>query len=142
MIRKSRTDDINSIMAIWLESNIEAHDFIPEKYWQSNYKDVKEAINEAEVTIYEENGEVIGFIGIVNDYIAGLFVRADRRSRGIGEKLINEVKKNHITLSLDVFLENMSAVKFYMKEGFKVIDKKKNRDTGFDEYYMEWKSYE
>jgi len=140
MIRKSRKNDINSIMAIWLESNIEAHDFIPEQYWKSNYMDVKESIKDAEVIVYEENEEVIGFIGIVEDYIAGLFVRADMRSKGIGEQLIDEVKKNHSTLSLDVFLENMMAVKFYMREEFKVTDKKKNKDTGFDEYYMEWKN--
>jgi len=140
MIRKSRKNDINSIMAIWLESNIEAHDFIPEQYWKSNYMDVKESIKDAEVIVYEENEEVIGFIGIVEDYIAGLFVRADMRSKGIGEQLIDEVKKNHSTLSLDVFLENMMAVKLYMREEFKVTDKKKNKDTGFDEYHMEWKN--
>lgn len=25
-----------------------------------------------------------------------------------------------------------------MREEFKVTDKKKNKDTGFDEYHMEW----
>ena len=35
MIRKFRETDLDSIMKLWLETNISAHDFIDEKYWQS-----------------------------------------------------------------------------------------------------------
>ena len=37
MIRKFKEEDINSIMEIWLNENIKAHNLIPEEYWKNNY---------------------------------------------------------------------------------------------------------
>ena len=36
MIRLARQDDLDALMEIWLEANLQAHDFLPAAYWQSN----------------------------------------------------------------------------------------------------------
>ena len=54
MIRKSTNNDLEKIMQIWLDTNISVHNYIPQEYWTSNEKYVKEAIQEAEVYVYEE----------------------------------------------------------------------------------------
>ena len=49
MIRKFKEEDINSIMEIWLNENIKAHNFIPEEYWKNNYEYVKEILPNSEM---------------------------------------------------------------------------------------------
>ena len=59
------------IMKIWLESNISAHDFILEDYFKSNYDFVKNVLPDATVLVYEEDDEIKGFVGIIEEsYIA------------------------------------------------------------------------
>ena len=47
----------------------------------------------AEVYVFEEDGEVQGFIGMDAEYIAGLFVAEGYRGQGIDHQLISEVKR-------------------------------------------------
>lgn len=131
---------IDNVMKIWLESNIIAHDFISEDYWQSNYDFVKKVLPESTVLVYEDNNEIRGFIGIVdNSYIAGLFVKNQWQSKGIGSKLIEKCKDLYPTLILDVYGKNLKAVKFYKKHGFKIKEEKENEETKEIEYSMIWK---
>ena len=74
MIRKMQNTDINRVADIWLKTNLKAHDFIPEQYWTSNYELVKEMMLQAEVYVYEDNKMIQGFVGLSNEYIAGIFV--------------------------------------------------------------------
>ncbi|MFV0379964.1 MAG: GNAT family N-acetyltransferase [Anaerorhabdus sp.] len=127
MIRKFKDTDINEIMDIWLDLNIKAHNFIDKNYWISKYDDVKKAIANAEVYVYDD-GEIKGFVGLVDSYIAGIF--AKQNSKGIGSKLLNEVFNKYDHVSLSVFEKNDRAVKFYLNKGF-VIDKCRiDNDTG------------
>ena len=63
MIRESNSKDLEELMKLWLGCNIEVHSFIQDEYWKNNYHVVKEAIAEG-VTVYEEKGNIIGFIGV------------------------------------------------------------------------------
>ena len=47
MIRKMKSTDLDKVMDIWLFSNIQAHDFIPEEYWRSNWQQVRSMLPEA-----------------------------------------------------------------------------------------------
>lgn len=139
MIRKSRIEDINLIMDIWLNTNISAHDFIPAEYWRDNFDDVKEAIQNAEVYVYEIENKIRGFIGLMDNYIAGLFVMQNQQSRGIGTALISYAKHLKRELSLNVYAENEKAVDFYIKQSFIIKEKMMDEDTNHLDYLMSWK---
>ena len=47
MIRKMKLTDLDKVMDIWLFSNIQAHDFIPEEYWRSNWQQVRSMLPES-----------------------------------------------------------------------------------------------
>ena len=64
MIRKYQPQDLEHIMKIWLETNLAAHGFIPAEYWNEQYEAVKEALPQADILIYEEEGTVLGFLGL------------------------------------------------------------------------------
>ena len=64
MIRKFETADIERVMKIWIDSNLDAHSFIPADYWQTHFSGAEKAISAAEVYVYETEGVIIAFMGI------------------------------------------------------------------------------
>ncbi len=140
MVRRMEETDLDSVMQIWLESNIKAHDFIPKEYWENNFASVREMVFEAEVYVYVTGcgGEVAGFLGMMEDYLAGIFVRGGMRSRGIGKCLLCFAKKEKRRLSLHVYRKNERALRFYEREGFLRREETADRGTGEMEILMEW----
>lgn len=137
VIRRSKASDLDSIMEIWLNSNLDVHPFVAPSYWMSHYEAVKEAISEG-VTVYEKDGEIIGFIGITEGYVAGLFVNKTKRGNGIGKALLDEAKKANSSLTLHVFEQNPDALRFYEREGFVRGQRQKNIDCDSMEFCMQW----
>ena len=135
MIRLFEFRDLDRIMEIWLEGNLTAHPFIKEEYWKQNYETVRSMLPNAEVYVFEEAGEVQGFIGMDAEYIAGLFVAEGHRGHGIGHQLISEVKRKK-RLSLHVYEKNIGAVACYRAEGFRVENRMTEKETGEQEYLM------
>lgn len=61
-IRKLKECEIDCIMKIWLESTIEAHNFIGKKYWKKNYNIVKDLyIPMAETFVFCDKKGIHGF---------------------------------------------------------------------------------
>ncbi len=138
MIRKFQPQDLDRVMQLWLEGNLEAHDFVPADYWVSNAPMVRELLLQAELTVCELNGEVQGFIGMQDDYLAGIFVDKAHRSTGIGKQLLEHIKTSHPTFMLNVYRRNRTAVEFYLREGISVVEEGVDEDTGEMDYTMEW----
>lgn len=138
MIREFEGKEINDIMKIWLDTNISAHNFVDAEYWESNFEYAKEAILEAEIYVYDEDDEIKGFVGIVDGYIAGIFVDERYQGQSIGMKLLNYIKDIYDELTLDVFKENINAVRFYEREDFKAIEENNVEELDTLEYTMKW----
>lgn len=138
VIKNFQKSDTEQVMKLWLNGNIDAHPFIPKEYWISNFSAVQEQISQAEVFVYEKDGEISGFIGITDDYIAGIFVKGKHRPLGIGKQLLEYAKQMHPALSLNVYEKNQRAVAFYLREGFSIQSKGIDEATGETEYTMTW----
>ena len=140
MIRVLQEFDLTVVMQIWLTTNIRAHDFIPKEYWTDNYKTVKNILPQAEVYVYEDNHtkQINGFIGLTNDYIAGIFIKHTAQSKGIGKQLLDFVKERKPKLSLHVYEKNMRAVKFYQREQFIIQSENIEKITNEKELKMVW----
>ena len=140
MIRVFEEKDLNKVAEIWLDTNIKAHHFIPAEYWQSNFEAVKKMFLQAEIYVYEEADSIQGFIGLDNNYIAGIFVCSAVQSKGIGKQLLDYVKTVKSELSLNVYKKNTRAVQFYQRENFSVLRESVDENTNEAEYFMTWKS--
>ena len=140
MIRRLQKPDIDTVSDIWLEANRDAHDFIPAEYWENEFLPVKEMLLQAEVYVYtdEYKNEIEGFVGLDQEYIAGIFVRKKARSKGIGKALLDFVKGKKQELTLNVYQKNERAVGFYEREGFHAIERTTDESTGEKEYLMKW----
>ena len=60
------------------------------------------------------------------------------RSRGIGKRLLDEVKKTHPKLTLHVYRKNKGAAAFYEREGFRIAGEGVDEATGEVEYTMSY----
>lgn len=136
VIRRMQADDLDRVMQIWLESNLQAHDFVPEDYWRGQYGNVRQMIPVAEVYVCEVHRQVVGFIGLVDKYISGLFVDSAFRSRGVGKRLLDYAKALKPSLTLNVYKKNIRAVRFYQREGFMIEREDRDEDTMEKDYLM------
>lgn len=139
MIRGLQKADITKVADIWLDTNIKAHNFISVQYWESNYELVKEMLLQAEVYVYESNGEIQGFIGLDGEYIEGIFVSDRLQSHGIGKHLLDFIKESKTQLSLNVYQKNRGAIHFYQREGFEIQSEGLDEATGEKDYVMTWR---
>lgn len=138
MIRKFKQNDTDAVMQIWKNENIKAHDFISRDYWNNNFEYVKTALSEAEIYVFEENCEILGFIGLNGSYVEGIFVNSGSQHKGIGTDLLNKAKEMHCELTLSVYEKNIKARLFYEKNGFEIISCGTDCETDEKEFRMMW----
>ena len=140
MIRQFKIDDISIVMQIWCETNIQSHDFIAKEYWLDHYQMVEEMLPHAKVYVYEDDRthRIEGFIGLTDHYIAGIFVRNDVQSKGIGKQLLDYVKSHKSSLCLSVYQKNKRAICFYQREHFVIQSENIDDTTNEKEYVMVW----
>lgn len=138
MIRSFSKQDLDRVMELWLETNISAHSFVGKDYWIKNFDAVKGMMLSAEIYIFEEAGFIQGFVGLMDNCIAGIFVSDKLQSKGIGKSLLDYVKGSRTQLSLKVYRRNERAVKFYLREGFRIADEQVDENTGEVELGMNW----
>ncbi len=140
MIRAFRENDLTAVMQIWLDTIMKAHKFIRKEYWTNNYPVVKEMLPQAEGYVYEDDDthQIVGFIGLTNNYIAGIFIKEAAQSKGIGKQLLNYVKEMKSDLNLNVYQKNVRAVSFYLREKFIIQSESIDENTNEKEFIMNW----
>ena len=139
MIRKFEKEDINAVMEIWKNENIRAHNFIAKEYWENNYKYVKDILPDADIYVYILDEQIVGFVGLNNNYIEGIFVDVNNQHKGIGTALLDKIKEYKESLTLSVYKKNVNAIKFYEKNNFIITGKNIDENTNEIEYTMTWK---
>jgi GNAT superfamily N-acetyltransferase len=138
MIRKFHPEDMEKVMEIWLLGNFRVHNFIPKKYWEENYDEVKSVFSLAYVYVNVDDGDVNGFIALMENYVVAHFVREDVRGQGIGKALLDYVKDRTDELTLSIYEKNMKAAEFYLREDFEVQSERIEDSTGECTFLMEW----
>ena len=138
MIRPLSPSEYDRVLYIWLYANLEAHAFIQADFWRDHFEETRLMLPETEVWVYEEEGDVCGFIGLTGDYVAGLFVAQEYRGQGIGHRLLTYAKDLHKYLQLNVYEKNLRARTFYEREGFVVTERHWDDCTNEHELGMEW----
>lgn len=138
MIRPYQPSDLDALMEIWLSSNLEAHGFIPAAYWQENAPAVRGMLPQSELLVCDNGGGPLGFLGLQDREILGIFVRCTARSQGVGHALIEAAKARRSELRLHVYRENHRARRFYEREGFRLFCEGTDPDTGAAELTLRW----
>lgn len=140
MIRKFETQDLGTVMQIWLHGNLNAHAFIAASFWRGHFEMVRDLLLQAELYVHENEAprQIDGFIGLTENHIEGIFVAKAARSNGIGKALLDHVKPLKPRLTLGVYQKNERALAFYRREQFVVQSEGIDEDTNEAEIQMLW----
>src|SRR5699024_7765833 len=66
------------------------------------------------------------------------FIDVAYQNNGAGKELLNFEKRRRNKIRLKVYKENLSAVRFYEKNGFIIKEELTDEQTNKQEYLMEW----
>ncbi len=130
MIRQCTEKDFDTILSIINDAARAYKGVIPSDRWKEPYMSEEYLRHEMESGVvfwgYEENGELIGVMGIqdVRDVtlIRHAYVRTVQRNKGIGSRLLSHMKKvTHRPILIGTWADATWAVRFYEKHGFHLV---------------------
>lgn len=130
-IRPFRMPDTEQLVAIWWDASMLAHAFLGEDTLCEQKMLVRDIyLPQAETWVAVLKGQPVGFIGLIGNFIGGLFVTPDQHGRGIARCLVEHALRLKETLELDVYADNPIAPGFYRHLGFKEISRRPTDDDG------------
>jgi N-acetylglutamate synthase-like GNAT family acetyltransferase len=148
-VRKADLKDIKEVLAVINISNAEAYKkIIPQKYFKEpvfTYDEFLEKFGEMIFYVYEQNGEIAGAAALQTEseglgYVRFVYVLPKHQRKGIGTRLVTHIEIEARRLGLKtlkvphVDTNAYWAINFYMKLGYKLIDKHK-KPWGYDFFF-------
>ena len=107
MIRKIKVTDYPRLMEIWESAVLSTHDFLKEEdflYYKERLPVYFQYVN---LFGFEQEGILIGFMGIAEGNLEMLFIDNKYRGAGIGKKLITYAIDNLQVTKVDVNEQNV-----------------------------------
>ncbi|WP_158963536.1 GNAT family N-acetyltransferase [Myroides fluvii] len=120
MIRQIETADYPGLLAIWESAVLATHDFLKAEDFAYYKENLPTYFSFVSLWGYEENGILVGFLGLADNTIEMLFIAATIRGKGIGKKLLEYAIEQKGANQVDVNEQNEQAVGFYEHLGFKI----------------------
>ena len=121
------------ILSVWERSVLATHDFLKPSDFQ-NIKAIVQTIdfNALEVYCLVKAKRVVGFLGVAEQKVEMLFLLPGHIGKGYGKKLLDFAISNLNANKVDVNEQNIKAVKFYQRNGFKTYERTEKDDQGND----------
>ena len=135
MIRKVKATDYPRLMEIWESAVSSTHDFLKEEDFLYYKEQLPVYFQHVTLFGFEQEGILIGFMGIAEGNLEMLFIDNKYRGAGIGKKLITYAIDNLQVTKVDVNEQNVQAVGFYEYMGFNIY-KRSNLDGEGKEYLI------
>ena len=138
-VRAYCPDDLSIVSKIWFDASLQAHPFLGEARLREQRKLVEQIyLKKSESWVATRRDEVVGFIGLLDQFIGGIFVAPVHQSTGVGSALIAHALSLKSELMLEVYAANNNAVNFYTRLGFEEIARRSRDDEGlpFENIHM------
>lgn len=131
MIRKYNAEDLAELLDVWYDASQIAHPFLTRDFLDQERRNViQKYLPIAETWVFEEEGQVVGFIALIGNEVGGIFVTPRRHGQGIGRALMDHARASRNHLDVEVFEANEIGRAFYHAYGFKVIRPVVHEETG------------
>ncbi len=124
--------DYQEMLAVWENSVRATHDFITEQDIEF-FKPIilRQAFpNVCLRKSQDDDGTILGFVGVADNKIEMLFILNEARGQGIGKLLLNFAIEQLGASKVDVNEQNPLAVGFYQHMGFSVKSRSPLDDMG------------
>lgn len=123
MIRKIEVTDYSRLIEIWESAVLNTHDFLKKEDFIYYKKQLPIYFQHVTLLGFEQQGILVGFMGIAEQNLEMLFVDNNCRGTGIGKKLITHAIANLQVTKVDVNEQNTQAVGFYTHIGFNILSR-------------------
>jgi putative acetyltransferase len=143
MIRRARTEDIDSIVRVFRESRAEAMPWLPVLHTvEEDLEHFRGRLDMDDVYVFEREGNVAGFALLHADELDGFYVAPEQQRRGVGAALFEHVQRQRPErFAFWVFRDNVRARRFYESHGARLLyetDGAENEEHTPDARY-EWR---
>jgi len=139
-IRRANAGDIPALISLFYRARVEAFHWRPrESFDPSDF--LKETAGETIEVALDREGTVLGFIAIWEPerFVHHLFVDPDHQRRGVGSLLLAGVRawlpQPH---RLKCVTANHSAYAFYIRHGWRELERRTNSPVEPEHALMEW----
>ncbi|WP_447528065.1 acetyltransferase [Vreelandella sp. TE19] len=122
-IEKADKTHYSALIAVWEASVRATHDFLAEDDLLMLKPLIFEQFFDA-VTLRmtrARGGEILGFSGVSDGKLEMLFIAPKARGQGIGKALVEHAVQEQGVDKVDVNEQNVQALGFYQRLGFKVV---------------------
>ena len=123
MIRKIELTDYPRLVEIWESAVRNTHDFLKEEDFLYYKKQLPMYFQYVTLMGFEQEGVLIGFMGVAEGNLEMLFIDNDYRGTGVGKQLITYAIDHLGVTKVDVNEQNAQAVGFYKYIGFNILSK-------------------
>ena len=131
VIRPYETADNARLTEIWYAVSRISHPFLPEDLLLRQRDEVSEKyLSQTETWVALGKAGPVGFIGLMDQFIGGLFVAPECQGAGIGGMLLRHAFELKGKLALEVYAANQRAVAFYRRNGFCGVRRREKDDNG------------
>lgn len=121
MIREVKKTDYPILVDIWESAVLSTHDFLKKEDFLFYREHLPTYFQYVTLYGYEQDGRLVGFIGVAENNIEMLFVHNDYRYKGVGKRLVMYAIEKLQVCKVDVNEQNIQAIGFYRHMGFSVI---------------------
>jgi putative acetyltransferase len=130
-IRPYAPDDRDQLVEIWHQASRVGHPFLSAQDLAEQKVLVRDIyLPKAENWVATIAGQPVGFIGLLDNFVGGLFVHPAAHGMGVGRALIEHAAQLKGGLEVEVYALNGNALKFYQRLGFIQTSTRDSDDQG------------
>lgn len=119
MIRKYMHEDEDAVVSTWRVASELSQSFLTSEFLDEAADAIRNIyLLQAETRVTEIDGEVVGFIALVDNEIGGLFLHPRFHGRGLGKAMVDGAVAEKGPLQVEVFEKNKIGRRFYDAYGF------------------------
>lgn len=131
-MKERNSELIENLLDVWENSVKATHLFLSDDEINNIRQYVPQALKGVPVLVIEENenGNLVGFMGIADKMLEMLFILKECRGQGIGKQLLQYGIENYLINELAVNEQNPLAKGFYEHLGFEVYKRTETDEQG------------